>query len=190
MAKSMYDLRPLIWISPRNLLRNQIFFSYFSLYHFYFFNRQKKSLLLSLHFAENCKSPFTEKSSFTAQNRLSQQMMFLFLNICAMKIRKKLISFSTCEGGFTDYHFSIPSRVENLSYLYKKMSMLASSSGHERVGPHGLSCPPTLVVPGPKKQVHHHPLLGKLPKLLGLVFFTSLLRNGSRKLIPPIAFIL
>ena len=59
-------------------------------------------------------------------------------NTCALKVRKKLIFFFTCEGGSADHHLLIPSRVENLAYLYTKVD-IRFVSGHERVGPHGFS---------------------------------------------------
>ena len=77
-----------------------------------------------------------------------------FLNTCAMKVRKKLILFSTCEGGFTDHHLSIPSIVENLVYPYKKLDV-CFVSGHEMVRPHGVSNLLTPVVSQANKRAHH-----------------------------------
>ena len=79
--------------------------------------------------------------------------MSLFLNICAMKTRKKLIFFSTCEGRTTDHHFLIPNRVENLVYPYERC-WCSLRLGHEMVGPQELSCPLTSVVPRNKRRVH------------------------------------
>ena len=52
-----------------------------------------------------------------------------------------------------DHHLSIPSRVENLAYPCKKIDV-CFVSGHERVGPQGLSRLLTPVVPLAKKRTH------------------------------------